>query len=190
MPIARLHLKGLSPLTQSRNHGEDRLPSEQGAKGTDAWDERTWRSKLHVVNGSVVIPAFGLKCAIVAGARRSGEQGPGGGKSTWTKHFEQGIAIYEDPPLNVGPEAARRIVISANSDGKRGSGTRVPRRFPQIESWEAVAEIDVIDTHITKEVLVKMATLAGKFIGVGQYRPENGGTNGRFAVVGCDWVEG
>lgn len=190
MATAHLHLRGLSPLTQSRNHGEDRLPSEAGSKGTDAWDERTWRSKLHVNGaGHVVIPAFGLKCAIVAGAKRSGDQGPGGGKSTWTKHFEQGIAIYEDPSLGIGPEAARKIVISANSDGKRGSGSRVPRRFPQIPQWEATADIDVLDDHITKEVLVKMATLAGKFIGIGQYRPENGGTNGRFAVVGCDWEE-
>lgn len=189
MPIARLTLKSASPYTQSRKHDDEHLPSEKGSAGADMYDERTWRSKLHVEKGSIVIPAFAIKMALTDGAKYSKEQIPGQGKATWTAKFTSGIAIYDNPPLGLSPDAVRKITISANTDGQRGSGKRVPRRFPQIPEWQAVVEIEVLDPIITEDVLVRMANLAGKYIGIGQYRPQNGGTNGRFRVVGCEWTE-
>ena len=40
----------------------------------------------------------------------------------------------------------------------------------------------MVDETITKDVLLKHLEQAGNFIGVGRWRPINGGMYGRFAV--------
>ena len=168
-----------SPLTQSRKHSEPKLEREL----PDAYDERTWKLHAHVdEKGRIRIPAFALKCSLVAAAKYSGDQIPGKGKSTWTKKFQCGVIIPEDAITNRTQSDLRKITISANSDGVRGSGTRVDRRFPQLISWEATVKVIIGDEIITKERLLQYFSLAGNLIGIGQYRPENGGTNGRFTV--------
>lgn len=58
------------------------------------------------------------------------------------------------------------------------------RRFPKIRNWEGDLEINVIDeNHITAEVLLEHLVVAGNYVGVGQFRVERGGLNGRFIVV-------
>jgi hypothetical protein len=192
MPTATLTIEGLSPLTQSRQHGEDRLASEVGNAGADTYERRTWKNKNHIdpETRSIAIPASGFKFALASGARYSKEQIPGQGKATWTKKFEAGVAIYSDIVTDALEDSVYPITIQANTDGMRGSGKRVPRIFPQIaKGWKAQVEIDILDPIITEELLVRMTDLAGKYVGVGQYRPENGGTNGRFRVVDCQWQE-
>jgi hypothetical protein len=34
-----------------------------------------------------------------------------------------------------------------------------------------------------------MLTMAGMFIGIGRFRPEKGGTNGRFKIESIDWQD-
>lgn len=34
-----------------------------------------------------------------------------------------------------------------------------------------------------------MLTIAGMFIGVGRFRPEKGGQNGRFQIAALDWED-
>lgn len=179
MKTAILKLTSASPITQSRKHDAPKLEKEL----PDAYEQRTWRNKAHVnLEGRVEIPAFALKCAITAAAKYSGDQIPGKGKSTWTKKFQCGIIIPENAVTDCKVSDITPVTINANSDGVRGSGKRVFRTFPQLLRWSATITIFVCDEIITKEVLEKYFTAAGQFIGVGQYRPENGGTNGRFKV--------
>lgn len=187
--IAHCHIIGLSPLSQSRQHDQPHLERESH----DAYDKRTWRSKMNVatVNGkqTVVIPAHGLHQAIAAAAKYSKRQIPGQGKATWTAKFLSGIAILSDPALNIDPETVKPILISANADGVRGSGKRVPRMFPQIVEWETKFDVHILDPIVTEDVFKEMLEISGMFIGTGRFRPEKGGTNGRFKVASLTWVD-
>lgn len=187
--IATCHIVGISPLSQSRQHDEPML--EREAK--DAYDERTWRSKLNtaVVEGkaTVVIPAHGMHQAIAAAAKYSKRQIPGQGKATWTAKFQGGIGILEDPSLGIDPATVGSVRISANADGVRGSGKRVPRRFPIMPVWETTFDVHILDPIITEDVFREMLEIAGMFIGIGRFRPEKGGTNGRFRVERLDWAD-
>ena len=179
MKTAVLKLISASPMTQSRKHNEPKLDKELD----NAWDERNWKRKAHVnKDGRVLIPGFAIKCAVVAAAKYSGDQIPGKGKSTWTKKFQCGLIIPDDAITNRTEKDLQKIVINANADGIRGSGKRVERRFPQLVSWEAEISMIIGDEILTKDVLLTYFKQAGQFIGVGQYRPENGGNNGRFTV--------
>ena len=186
--IATVAIEGISPMTQSKMHSDPKLAGELA----DAYDMRTWRSKLNVSDDgkSIVIPAVAVHQALVSAAKYSKQQIPGQGKATWTAKFQAGIMLMESPRLNIDPESVGHIVISANSDGVRGSGKRVARRFPIIPTgWRSEFQIYVIDPIITRQVMADMLEKAGLFIGLGQFRPQNGGTNGRFRIVRLDWQD-
>lgn len=188
--IATVTIVGTSYYSQSRGHDAPKLEGESH----DAYDKRTWREKqtVSVINGqkTVVIPAHGMHQAIAAAAKYCKKQIPGQGKATWTAKFTSGIAILEDPSLNTDPETVDCVVISANADGIRGSGKRVTRRFPNVNpGWTTTFDIHILDPIITQDVLHEMLAIAGMFIGVGRFRPQNGGTNGRFRVSSLTWQD-
>lgn len=188
--IATVTISGITPLSQSRQHDEPKLEGER----PDDYDKRTWRAKLNTAihNGkpTVVIPAHGLHQAIAAAARYSKRTIPTQGKATWTAKFTAGITLMADPVLNIDPETVDSVTISANADGVRGSGKRVPRKFPVIPAWTTKFEVIILDPIITEEIFHEMLEMAGMFIGIGRFRPEKGGTNGRFRVDTLDWKAG
>jgi hypothetical protein len=188
--IATITLTGLGPYSQSRQHDEPFLEGETH----DAYDKRTWSSKqtIDVRDGkkTVVIPAHGLHQCIAAAAKYSKRQIPGQGKATWTAKFLSGLAFMEDPALNIDPDTVQSVVISANTDGVRGSGKRVPRRFPVIPSgWQLTTDVWILDPIITREIFTEMVEIAGMFIGIGRFRPEKGGHNGRFRLTNLNWQD-
>ena len=187
---ALVTITGTAPYSQSHQHGEPKLEGEQ----PDAYDVRTWRSKMNteLIDGkeTVVIPAFGIHLALTAAARYSKKKIEGQRHATWTAKFERGIAIMGAAPLHIDPADARCITLSVHADGKRGSGARVTRRFPSFPAgWTATFEVMVLDPIITKAIFYEMLELAGWAIGVGQYRPENNGSNGRFIVKSLEWKD-
>lgn len=187
--IATVTIKGLTPLSQSRQHDESKLEGER----PEDYDNRTWRAKLNVIDRdgkkTVVLPAHGVHQAIAAAAKYSKRQIPGQGKATWTQKFLAGIALLDDPALNIDPETVQSVLISANADGVRGSGKRVPRRFPVMPQWETTFDVYILDPIITEVVFREMLQICGMFIGIGRFRPEKGGTNGRFQVVSIEWAD-
>jgi hypothetical protein len=187
--VAHLTLVGLTPYSQSHKHDEPKLKGET----EDAYERRTWRSQLNVarLNGhdTVVIPAHGIQQALTAAARYSKRQIPGQGKATWTAKFSGGIMLLDDPPLNIDPATVPSIEISANSDGVRGSGKRVQKVFPVMNEWEARFDVHILDPIITRDVFAEITEIAGMFIGIGRFRPEKGGSNGRFKIGALEWED-
>lgn len=188
--VATLTIVGIAPYGQSRQHDEPKLEGEN----PNDYDIRTWRHKMTVEirddKRTVVIPAHGMQQCIAAAAKYSKRQIPNQGKATWTQKFTAGIALMENPSLNIDPDSVNCITISANSDGVRGSGKRVPRRFPSIPAgWSTTFDVYILDPIITEQVFREMLDLAGMFIGLGQFRPQNGGTNGRFRVEKLLWTD-
>lgn len=176
--------RGLSPYSQSRMHDTPKLDKER----PDDYETRTWREKSTTdKNGVVHIPAMAFKQALPVASKRLGMQIPGRGKSTYTKYFEGDVICNADVSLGVHKDEVASIAINANSDGVRGSGKRVKRIFPIIYDWEGQAEFTIFDDTITREVFEQVFTAAGMSVGIGRFRPENGGLNGRFEPVRFDW---
>lgn len=186
MKTAIVKLKSISPLTQSRYHDTEK----ENREGADVYENRTWREKAHYIadTGELFIPPMALKMSLDAAAKFMGTQIPGKGKSTYTKHFVSGV-LPDHQPITIGVNKAdvEPKWILANSDGVRGSGKRVQRAFPFIPEWEAVAKFFIVDDTITKDVFEEHLRAAGTFIGIGQFRPQNGGYNGRFSVESVRW---
>lgn len=181
--VATCTLESLTPYSQSRKHDEPKLEGESA----DDYNRRCWHFQQLVENGTVHIPAFGLHQSLVSAARYSKKQIPGQGKATWTKKFEAGIAFFSNIDLGIDPQTVEHIDVYANADGIRGSGKRVMRRFPIIPKWSATFNVHILDPIITEDIFSEVVEQAGMFIGIGRYRPEKGGTNGRFALKALNW---
>lgn len=186
--IATVKISGTAPYSQSRMHDTPKLEKE----AADAYEQRTWREKATCdADGTIVIPAMALKQCLDTVARRLGIQIPGKGKATYTKHFVGGVMCLEDARIEGHTkDSVQSVTINANSDGVRGSGKRVKRTFPIIPpGWKATLQFAVFDATVTNAVFESHINEAGKFTGIGRFRPENGGLNGRFNVESITWTE-
>lgn len=184
MKTATAILKSISPYSQSKYHTTPKLPKEHD----NDYEARTWRERLHVnEDGFVFIPPMAFKNAMSEIAKYLGMQIPGKGKSTYTKHIEAGILVT-DPlvlPIKKDDIAGEWLFVPAN--GIRGSGKRVSRCFPLIQSWGGAVTFHVMDETVTKDVFLHHLQQAGAFIGIGRFRPRNNGFYGRFTVESMDW---
>jgi hypothetical protein len=184
MKIATATLSSVSPYSQSRAHETPKLPRETA----DAYEDRTWREKSHFnEKGQIFIPPMSFKMALDTAAKMLGMQIPGKGKSTYTKFFTSGVLCMTPAMIDAHKDTVAMDKIHANSDGVRGSGKRVWRYFPKVEHWETDVEFHVLADEITKEVFEKTLAQAGAFVGIGRFRPANGGFYGRFAVKKIRW---
>jgi hypothetical protein len=152
----------------------------------DAYEERTWRERMHVDDeGMVFIPANAIKLCLSDCARYLGESVPGKKSATYTKHFEAGVLVTEPMPLGVKSADVPGQRQFVPSDGKKGGGKRVWKTFPVLAKWRTRGVLYLLDPVLIDkpEKVKEYLTHAGRFIGLGWFRPRNGGYFGRFSVT-------
>ncbi len=183
MKKATVDFIGQSPMIQSRYHDTPKLDKETFAD----YEGRTWRNRLHTEDGKVFIPFSAFKNCLAESAKFLSIQIPGKGKATYTKHFEAGTMVEDDIPLGIDAKKVPGHWMHVPSDGQRGGKKRVMKCFPEIREWRGRVTFLILDETITKDVFARHIEQAGKFIGIGSFRPRNNGINGRFSVKKIKW---
>lgn len=179
MKIVSIRLKSASPISFGRHHTTPKKDRELA----NEYEHRTWQERLHyTAEGEVFIQPMALKNCLASTAKFLGLQIPGKGKSTYTKHFESGLLCTDPIKLGIHKDTVEREVLFVPSDGIRGSGKRVEKVFPLIREWQGEATLYVLDDILSQKVLETHLDAAGKFIGLGRFRPQNNGFYGRFAA--------
>ncbi len=172
------------PYSQSRHYDVEKLDKE----GPGDYERRTWRERMHVdQNGFVLIPPMSFKNCVAGCAKYLSIGIPGKGKATYTKHFEAGVIVVKPLILPLKKEDVEGESLFVPSDGRPGGGRRVMKIFPRIMSWKGDVEFLILDETITKEVFCHVLGEAGKYEGIGRFRPRNRGYYGRFFVDAVDW---
>ena len=182
MLVCNARIEGTAPISFSRVIQS----SKNTGEGSDAFEERTWRERLHVnKDGVVFIPPMAVKNALSEVAKYLSEVVPGKGKATYTKHFEAGIMVIDPIVLGVKASAVTGEKLFVPADGRRGSGKRVWKTFPVIPEWSGDVVIYAMDPVLVDkpEKIKEYLEHAGKFIGLGRFRPRNNGFYGRFKVA-------
>ena len=184
MITAIASLRSVSPFQYSRYHDTPRLEKE----GSDDYEKRTWAERAHVdSSGRCFMPPMMFKNCLSEAAKFLGTQIPGKGKNTYTKHFEAGVLVPEPLVLPISKGELEPLWLFVPADGKRGGGRRVKKCFPIMQEWSGDVQFLVLDETITETVLRYHLEQAGKFIGIGAFRPRNNGYFGRFAVEKFAW---
>lgn len=189
MQVATVTLKGASPYSQSKYIDTEAFP-KNGKETPDAYEKRSWDKRIHLDSqGIPFMPAMSLKKCIEGAASYSGKI-PGQGQATYTKPTKSGLLITDNIELRVGDRPARfedweGEWLFLDAQGKNGD-KRVKRRMPRLSNWSAIAKIYVLNEVFSDEILEKILIDAGRFVGVGRFRPEKGGFYGRFTVQDLD----
>jgi hypothetical protein len=192
MRQCQVHLENIpgSGYSQSRAHFTPMLDREDH----ESYDIRTWREHCTTnKEGIVCIPSQGLKKALDTAAARLGVKVPGRKGATYTKFFISGVMCDSNAPIANGkpltPKDAELVTIFSDAGGKsgKGGGTRVLRRYPVFEKWQAIAEWTVIDDIVSEGIFETALKAAGVLVGIGRFRPEVGGNNGRFRCTEFEW---
>jgi hypothetical protein len=184
MSTAIAHLVSISPYSQSRHYDVPKLDKEIAKD----YESRTWRERLHTdESGRVFIPPMAFKNCLSEAAKYLSIQIPGKGKSTYTKHIEAGVLVVDPLVLPVKKVDVKGEWLFVPADGVRGSGKRVDKCFPIIQSWEGKVVFNIFDETVTEEVFTHILKESGKFIGIGRFRPRNNGFYGRFRVESVEW---
>lgn len=189
MRVATISIVGLTPYSQSRAYQSERASNETH----DEFDKRAWKEHQHVdQDGKPFIPAVAILQGMASAASYLGKGGDlkKKGSANWAENFRCGLALDKGPRLDPKPGTKtiepRAEAVYCNADGKRGSGKRVWRTFPVFDEWSATLIVHILDDSIPDEIFTKVVTAFGLFIGVGRYRPGNGGYLGRFTVKKLD----
>ena len=197
MKVVKVKLKSISAYSQSGAIG---TPKNEG-EGGDDYERRTWRERIHRdEHGVAFIPPMCFKKAIDAACKYSSMKIPGRGSATYAKHIESGTFLVEPLSLNIHYESVPGDWLFLDANGKKGkmSSGRVLRCMPRFDHWEGEITVHVIDETVlqtTKRggkdmtVLEFVIRQAGQVIGIGRFRPENGGYLGRFVVTGFEVID-
>jgi hypothetical protein len=174
-----------SPYSQGKHITE---PEKSGESKADR-ETRTWKGRLHTdADGYVYIPPMSFKNCVTEAAKFLQIPIPGKGKCNFTKHFEAGIMVTEPMPLGIKAADVQGETLFVPADGKRGSGTRVDRTFPKIESWSGKVTFYILDPVIDANTFERVLTGAGQFVGIGRFRPARNGYYGRFKPINFEWT--
>lgn len=187
MKTATAYLRSVSPYSQSRHINKDEFPKLDKESAND-YERRAWRERLHVnEDGNVFIPPMAFKNCLAEAAKYLSIQIPGKGKATYTKHVEAGVLVVDPLVLPVTKDKAEGEWLFLPADGVRGSGKRVDKCYPVIRKWEGSVSFLIFDDTVTRDVFEHILSEAGKFIGIGRFRPRNNGFYGRFDVESVSW---
>ncbi|MEC9268526.1 MAG: hypothetical protein VX464_20875 [Pseudomonadota bacterium] len=188
MKQALCHLRSISPYSQSKGFTPDMPKPERGK--ADEYDKTHWRKKCHATkDGKIFIPPMAFKMGLDAAAKLKGQRVPGKGQATYTKRFLSGVLVLDGLTLPIHVDDVEHDDLFVNADGVRGSGKRVWKRFPRIDEWEGEVCFHIMSDEIPEEVFESTLDAAGKFVGIGRFRPESGGFYGRYEVVSVDWQD-
>ena len=189
MKTCLMHIKGMTPYSCSKMIDDEIHPKLEKETAAD-YDARLWREKATFTDDDeVAVPAMALKMCFDEAIKRLGLQIPGRGKTTYTKFFVSGQICEADMPIGIHKDQLESIKIYANADGVRGSGKRVKRRFPYIREWSGKARFLILDEAIPINIYERVAIEGGRLIGIGRFRPQQGGMLGRFAIERFEWGE-
>lgn len=168
-------LEGISPLLFNR-FIQAELETKTKKK-TGASKENVPADKLYIIEEKIYTPANHIEGCLVNAAKNF--QIKGKGKATYSKLVGSSIEVtpeaivhkYQDYDVfrttGVNPSTGGRMIIDR----------------PRMHKWEVSFIINVLDDGIPLEVLKDILDYGGKYVGIGDWRPDNKGKFGKFIVT-------
>lgn len=126
--------------------------------------------------GKIYIPSTYLRGALVDAGKYIKVQGKG--KATYSKLIGSTVSISPDC-ITIKPQAWIPFTVTAVNPMTRG---RMSVTRPKFDSWSLDFEINTTD-DIPEDKMAAILEEAGKFVGIGDWRPQKKGMYGKFIVV-------
>lgn len=193
-------IKGIRPIIQhngaagldtrsAANIEKTEITRKRGSNRTAADDARLRELECQVSlyldpHGAPTIPEAAFRACIETAARRL-KQGP---------QVREGLIVTEVVSFDYDRE---RYGATVDELGKTAQFTvpvkvgqsRIERTRAKFDEWSAVFRVDTDQELVDIAQLASWLDIAGRRIGLGDWRPEKSGTFGRFETVSIERIE-
>jgi len=188
--ILRIEVEGITPLVTNKNHfaiGAEgsKDPDIKGSRNVkeDIPPEKAFHDSIHWIDektGKSGFPARGFKAACVSAALLEGVKK----KSYNKRNVRASFFIPAD------------LIEILGTPKMRSDITRPPRGAPKMTyraefwPWRAIVELIFAESILSVAEIIQLFSVGGSRIGLGEDRPEKGGSWGRFKVVKAERLAG
>jgi hypothetical protein len=173
MKSIQVRITGTSPLLQHRFPIEQN--DEVSRKGEKDYKAEAETSLYRDENGVIYEPSTHLDACLKEAAKQIKVKGSRG--ATYSKIFGAGSVSVEPfaiPMENQKYEVDARAVVIQKA--------RVVRYRPRFDAWSLSFTAQYDETDVTAKVVREAFDIAGRRVGIGDFRPQKGGPFGRFRV--------
>jgi len=172
----KVEINGTTPLLQNKpeEYGFDEQWVEKLAS-TD-WEKDAIK-KLYIDSEGVIYqPSNHIERALIEAGKKIKLKGRG--KATYSKLFGSMVSIveFELPHKIKDYEIFKALVVIPSTKG------RVMRYRPMFKNWKLDFTVEFED-EIPQDVIKEALEIAGKYVGIGDWRPEKKGKFGKFQVT-------
>jgi len=172
----KVTIEGTTPLLFNRFR--DTAIEGKSKKRTGAMGDIEIEDKLYLdEKGNVLLPATYLRNSIVEASKQFKIVGKG--KSTYSKLVASTVQIE---PFYLKLDAGKYEVFRISAVNPMTKGRMMTER-PKYDKWKASFEIVLNDESVPVSVMNEILEQAGKYVGIGDWRPEKKGMFGKFMIV-------
>lgn len=183
MKTYNITIEGTSPLLMNRPSQLDIGDKSKDVKRETQTPQQIAEAKLYTdAEDRVYIPATWFQGAIVEAGKQKKMMGKGSSKATYSKVAGSSAEIN---PFEIVLEDKWKVfsILAVNPTTK---GRNVLHR-PQFDKWNVEFEITFDEEAIEVSVMKELFDIAGRVVGVGDWRPAKKGRFGKFQVT--SWKE-
>lgn len=176
MKTIEVTIKGISGLLQNRFPEEDETTKVKKKSATSN-DSDIEKSLYRLSDGTIYQPSSHIIGTLKAAGSKFRVKDQG--KSTYKNIIGGGAVIIEPdciPHVFQKWEINSRPVVNLTTRGRR------IKKRPLFRDWSLSFKMIVDEEDLPIEVLKEVLDLAGRRVGIGDYRPQKGGPFGRFNI--------
>jgi len=172
----KVEITGITPLLQNK-------PAEYGfdvqwieKKASNEYEKEALQKLYIDVDGVIYQPSTHIERALIEAGKKIKMKGSG--KANYSKPFGSMVSIeeFEIPHIKTKHEVFKTLVVIPSTKG------RIMRYRPMFKEWALEFHIDAED-EIPADVIKEALEICGKYVGIGDWRPEKKGKFGKFQVV-------
>lgn len=147
--------------------------------------EEEAKQKLYMVDDKPVLPVENIMACLIEAGRFVKYEGKKQ-ISTRTDTVLPSFLIFEDPYFEIKSEAGWSVDFRA---GKNAAGQVVALCRPRFDDWKITLSIQIDTNEIGESKIKELFEIAGKRIGLCEFRPARKGIYGQFLVQCWQVVE-
>ena len=172
----KVEITGITPLLQNKpeEYGFDEQWVEK--KASTDWEKEALKKLYIDSNGIIYQPATHLDRALIEAGKKIKVKGQG--KATYSKLFGSMVSVeeFEVKHKKQDYEIHKSLVVIPSTKG------RVMRYRPMFNEWILEFSLNAED-EIPQDAIKEALEIAGKYVGIGDWRPEKKGKFGKFQVT-------
>jgi len=182
MKTYNVTIQGISPLLMNRPSAMIGEKSKDVKRETMTIKEQA-ELKIYEIDGKLYQPATHLQGTLVEAGKHKKMLGRGSARANYSKVCGYAVTIE---PFEIIHKKQKWEVFSILAVNPTTKGRNLLHR-PMLKEWELDFEVVFDENSIEPPVMKELFDIAGKIVGIGDWRPAKKGRFGKFQVT--SWKE-